>query len=123
MGYYNDVAICLKKVNFDELQTRITEAVNNGKVDYDLLKQANIIISQEGQYVVIKWGWIKWNESWSEIAIIENYLNELDENFIPFSFIRVGEADGDIETRFNGGKDGSYECNRISVNTTIEIDD
>ena len=48
---------------------------------------------------------VKWYESYEDVQNIERFLREVEELEYVVEFIRVGEEDGDVETRYSDGSE------------------
>lgn len=118
MRYYSDVKICLYKKNFKELKAKL-ERIYEGKCLLD-----NIIYSHYNYEDVIVFGWecIKWySENFMEIKIIEDFLEELYEKGIAYSYIKVGEGYNDIEIqKYYGDKNNDFSCDKIYLEECIQ---
>lgn len=115
MGYRSDVALCIKKEDFEVLKEK-TKAT-----EYDILDSASTIrFDDEDGVVAIFWGYIKWYPEYEDVAVVENFIDELYDADKPFTFIRIGEERDDIEERMNWKENGI--CDRIHLIRDIEFD-
>ena len=116
MGYRSDVALCLKKEDFEILK------VKSAELEYDIVESASTVrFDDKDNVVVISWTWIKWYEEFEEIALVNDFLDELDEQEKPYSFIRLGEESEDNEFK-EGATWADGICNKIHMIRDIEID-
>ena len=120
MGYRSEVAIAMKKSDFEELEGRIK--LTNKENVLNLLEVRDHFVDR-GDVVIIKWDWIKWYDEFEEVDYIDNYLCELREKGHPCSYVRVGESYDDIdEYIFFGEDDNDYSCDVIHFFRGIDID-
>ena len=91
MGYRSDVVIMITKGNKDI--STIKRELNEDEKILPLLKWAEVFqVGADG--IRMGFSWIKWYE----IQRITNYLTEnAQAQNLSYSFVRVGEEDGDIE--------------------------
>lgn len=95
MNYRSEVAIVMNNKHYDEfmeLAGKIEDAKLKEKV-HDLLDDTDTI-KAPGNYTVMHWNLVKWNDIYPEVAWIENNL------IAPYGKVRIGENSGDIETDF-----------------------
>lgn len=108
MGYRSDVKICLKKENFDELKSMAQELENEH--ERHLLDDEYLGIKKlyKDGTIVFGWDYIKWYEFQDGTLphLINNYLIDLLADNIPYSFIRMGEDNDDIEINENYEENG-----------------
>ena len=99
MGYCSDVGFALPLKKAFELSNK---AEQEGY--YNLFKNPdeteNIQFCDE-TWIVYRWNYIKWYDSFPEVDLIESYMT--DEN--PFCFIRLGEDYQDNELNHNNKED------------------
>lgn len=122
MGYYSEVGICIKKSDFEELESR-AKILGDEEVLYLLqhIDKKIEIISDE--VIVIHWYSLKWYPEFKEIQFIMNYLIELAENGKPYAYVRIGEEQNDIEEQHSYGETGEdYSCDHLYTRTYLEID-
>lgn len=121
MNYRSEVAIVMNNnyyAEFMELVDKIEDAKLKEKV-HDLLEGADMI-KAPGNYTVMHWNLVKWNDIYPEVAWIENNL------IAPYGKVRIGENSGDIETDFKtintetGEEDYELNC-VISPDSSIYI--
>ena len=96
MGYRSEVVIVLseeaKKLLEEKLESLPDEEAENIESMFSC-SDAHFI--HESGAELYHWTWVKWYNSYSEIAFIENFLNNLDDE--DYYFMRIGEDLGDIE--------------------------
>lgn len=115
MGYRSDVALCIKKEDFEVLKekTKTTEC--------NILDDASTIrFDDEDDVVAIFWSYVKWYPEYEDVVVVENFIDELYDADKPFTFIRIGEERDDIEERMNWGENGI--CDKIHLIRDIEFD-
>lgn len=119
MGYYSDVKICLHKENFEELKKRL------GKIEDGVYLLNNMILGKEYEDTII-FGWesIKWYEdSFYEIKIVSDFLNELYTKGIAYKCIIIGEDIEDVEIEnFLGENNDDFSCDKIYLTRYIGED-
>ena len=113
MGYCSEVAIVIKKEDYENHFKGVEQLK-------DLLEIGKIITRED--LVIIHWDWIKWYDSFPEIQLVNQILDYMEnqENH-PYSFTRIGEEDGDIETQYYAGKNEEYLCEYNYPVTYIDI--
>lgn len=117
MGYRSDVALCIKKEDYEELKEKLAGL----KWEETILDEASTIrFDNDAGIVLISWNCIKWRTIFEDVATIEKFLSKLYGEDKPFSFIRIGEDYDDIEEMNCWGEDGV--CDVIHVCRTIEYD-
>lgn len=98
MGYYSEVAIAMKKKDFNEMESAIYCHI----LDKDLQKLIKTLLDSaeksevrldNDEYLVLKWPYVKWYSCFSEIKFISDYLLKLPQH----DFIRIGEDPDDTE--------------------------
>lgn len=100
MGYYSQVAIAMRKEEFNTLKNEYEPDNQDLKT---LLRVANV--KEHSDFVTLEWDWIKWYDTFPEIQAVRKFLRSLDVD-IPYKFIRIGE---DLEDFEIFGNDGSRE--------------
>lgn len=63
--------------------------------------------------------YIKWYDSYPSVNNFNKMLVMLEEQEIPFTFIRIGEDDGDVDTQYNYTDDMPDELSDVGVNIEI----
>ena len=120
MGYYSDVGICVKKENFDELKERVNALKDNTVTSF--IESAKYV-DYGSEEVILTWDYIKWYPEFAEVQFITSFLSELKTRGIAYSFIRVGEENGDIEIdNYYGADDNDFSCSHLGTNTIITIE-
>jgi len=110
MGYRSQVAIAFEKKAF----------FKHIKDSKDSFKDADgIQITSDS--VLFKWDYTKWYDDYPDIIAIERVISDIedDENLHDgdyFGFLRVGEENGDIETR---GEPSMFEIYPV---TTVDVE-
>lgn len=96
MGYRNQVAIKCEERAYKKIKD-VCKNVNN--------MPDKIYKCQNEKEYILYWDWVKWWNLDNDIKAIENALSELDKLDIKsgygYTFMRLGEEDGDIEIREN----------------------
>ena len=116
MGYRSEVAIVIGEDDFNELK-------RNDKVR-ELLKCAEIIryLNSSQNIISIYWDWIKWYETYEDVNIIENFLDNLQEKEHSYHFVRVGEELEDIEERYYEGENDELETwDYVGISRQVEF--
>ena len=116
MGYRSEVAITMRKDDYDALMWQASDLVK------ELIKYGEV--KDKGNVVILYWDEVKWYEEYDDVAFIMDFLDNLRENDKPFSFIRLGEDPTDIEERFFFGENGDYfDCDIVHICRYIEIEE
>lgn len=87
------------------------------------LKYASEIQMTPSRFYKIKFEDIKWYEGYEEVDSFMNGLNELTEQDIPYSFIRIGEDTSDIEHKTNWTDDMPDEISNFEPVVDVNDDD
>lgn len=116
MGYRSDIAISMRKEDFELLKEFDKE--NRNLVE--LLGVAEVKESRGA--VVIKWDSLKWYPDFPEVQAIEEFLGKLSDEDKPYRFIRIGEAIDDTEVEYNYGDEEKYEDISYRVNDMIGVE-
>ncbi|MGN0992946.1 MAG: hypothetical protein ACI4PE_03405 [Bacilli bacterium] len=120
MGYRSEVAIAMKKSDYEELVERAK--INNRQDVIDLIDYGEVR-NPSDNVVILYWDWVKWYQDNEDVQYIENYLIEIQENGKPYSFVRLGEELSDIEERKVFGESGDdYSCDIIHYYRGIDMD-
>ena len=115
MGYYSDIAISIRKEDFELLKEFDKENQNL----MELLEVAEVKESRGA--VVIKWDSLKWYSELSEVQAIEEFLGKLSDEDKPYRFIRIGEDVDDTEIEYNYGDEEKYGDIAYRVNDMIGV--
>lgn len=111
MGYRSDVAIAMKKSDYDVMLQRAKELEENSEDVCDFIEEGykQAIPNDKHQpenpddFVYLFWEWVKWYtrdpEYFPEVTFIDDFLSEIDE----YDFVRIGEEEDDTETIYNSG--------------------
>lgn len=117
MGFRSDVYICLKNEDYEELAKRTAALARNEDNEMmDTVGQADEIAPLAIATVITLLD-RKWNDSFKEVALINSFLDELDEADKPYQMVIINE-DNTIEERQNYCEG---ECNHIEVYTGANI--
>lgn len=112
MGYYSEVAICMKKEDYEVLKEK------SAKLEYDMIDIATTTrFDEEDNTVAIYWSSVKWYSDFEEVKLIEDFLQTLDT----YKFIRLGEDYEDNEF-LSGPEWADGICDKIHMCRDIEID-
>lgn len=105
MGYRSEMAIVMTNKHYDEFMDLARKIEDDKLKDQvlDILNDAEIVKSSD-DYTVMYWNSIKWDENYSDIGWIEEYV------IAPYSKVRVGAENGDIEVRT---KDNNYDTGEV----------
>lgn len=92
MSYKYNIGILLKSDNYLELANNI---LTQGFEDEELVTFKNGVVNHhKNDFVTLNWNYVKWDEATDEVVeMIEQYLDMLKKNNIPFRYIKVGELD------------------------------
>lgn len=88
MGYRSDVVIVIKSCHLSE----------NAPIYHENLMRPETVTVEE-DWSLIHFNWIKWYESYPEIAAVINWLENLPPD--EYYFYRVGEESGDLDYQGN----------------------
>jgi len=113
MGYRSEVYVCLKKEDLERLKAKVNEVES---LDYLLNMAEEKEVNEE--VTVIYWDWVKWYDTFPEVAAVEKFLNTLDEESKPYKFIRIGEDIEDNEF-FENYCEG--ECDHLDFYRDVNI--
>ena len=100
MGYRSEIVITLskeaKKILEEKLDNLPDEEAENIE---SMLSSSDTHFIHESGAELYHWTWIKWYNSYPEVAFIEDFLNSLDDegHNEDYCFLRIGEDLGDIE--------------------------
>ena len=117
MAYYSEVAIALKKNDYEELKARAE------LLGYKIIETVDHLVEKPLTGVVIlAYDYINWDKNDKEVKFIEDFIFELEEHGKPFKTMRLGERWDDVEEKVSYGINGNdYSCDVLSVNHEIEI--
>lgn len=107
MGYYSEVAIALKKADWQKMQEEA--AAKTDVFGFPFVEMWQEVAERKDGIVVLRFSG-KWYRSYQEIQFVENFLDGVEHEFI-----RVGEEPGDVET------DNSFEDRRSIFWTETKI--
>ena len=97
MSYYNEVAIEMYEKDFNVLDEMAHEMEDR---ELENLVDSATVTKIGEKAVVLHWDWIKWNDLYTDVSKLMNFLNSCDENgneVISYKFVRMGEDYSDIE--------------------------
>lgn len=114
MGYRSDIAIAMRKEDFELLKEFDKENQNL----VELLEVAKV--KESRGVVVIQWDSLKWYPYFPEVQAIEEFLGELSDEDKPYRFIRIGEDTADTEVEYNYG-DEEYGDVAYRINDAIGV--
>ena len=119
MGYRSDVKICMKKKDFEDLTMGFFQA----DIPHNLLELGNVNTVSVEDVIILSWTWVKWNRCLDDVAYIMDFLDQLQLQDKPYSYVRLGESTSDIEEVIYFGDNGNDDsCDKIYLNQTIEVD-
>ena len=113
MGYCSEVALILKKSDYDELMALVQPLKEKDQLGF-LKNDPKSCEYDDEEYVCVHDDWIKWDNSYNEIDLIEKFIFDGKRTF---GFVRVGE-DGDLDFRYN-----NLNIEMPYVHTAIIADD
>ena len=94
MGYRSDVAIAMTKKAAELLKTKLAEATPDQRY---LLDNPDLYeVDSKTEEALWRWHYVKWYEESDEVAYIDNFHKELNDD--DYLFIRLGES-YDVEIR------------------------
>ena len=114
MGYRSDIAIAMRKEDFELLKEFDKENQNL----VELLEVAEV--KESRGVVVIKWDSLKWYPYFPEVQAINEFLGKLSDEDKPYRFIRIGEDTADTEVEYNYG-DEEYGDVAYRINGAIDV--
>lgn len=114
MGYRSDIAISMRKEDFELLKEFDKENQNL----VELLEVAEV--KESRGVVVIQWDSLKWYPYFPEVQAIEEFLGNLSDEDKPYRFIRIGEDTADTEIEYNYG-DEEYGDVAYRINDAIGV--
>ena len=96
MGYRSEVAIALRKNDYEDLKN-FAKHENREDVTKILEKgEMNKLPCSDNNYIILYWDWIKWYGD--EISFIDEFLKNLeDKDDEAYEFICIGEDYSDAE--------------------------
>ena len=115
MGYRSDVAIAIRKEDFELLK----EFDKENKNLMELLEIAEV--KESRGVVVIQWDSLKWYLEFPEVQAIAEFIAELSEADKPYRFIRIGEDIDDTEIEYSYGDEEKYRDIAYRVNDMIGV--
>ena len=118
MGYYNDVRICMKQDNF---YIMIEQARPKGFTEHNYMldeTKMNITKFKDGT-VIFGWNDIKWEEDFTDVAFVLEFLDRMREEGHPYAFVRIGYDLSDNEEYYYDGKEDDDICHKIELERKI----
>ena len=58
-------------------------------------------VDETAEGTVFGWNWVKWYDSFDEVKHFDEILETTEAEGIPWQFVRIGESDEDVETRYS----------------------
>ena len=118
MGYRSDVYLKTTTEGYIIIKKR-NDSIENS--DHRMLRYAESIKKTPSGFYKIKFEDIKWYESYEEVKQFMNSLETLQDQDIPYSFIRIGEDPTDIEYKRNYTADMPDEI--ASFEPVVDVND
>ena len=114
MSYKYDVGLVLKEDNYNELKEKInTQGIDDFEVNKFNNGQTHKIDNSD--YIIVFWKYVGWDEPTNEmVQLVEEYLDMLNKNNIPYRYVKVGEFVEDIKDEICLGG-GNLEPNEIHI--------
>ena len=106
MGYYSDVAISMKKKDYEEMISEIKKSdfsePEKKWILENLFRNSAPLYPVESEffneYVLLSFYGIKWYDDVKILEFVKNYIFNLDN----FQFMRIGENYDDFEEKIEG---------------------
>ena len=95
MGYRSDAALVLSKEAAALLKARLETATPDER--YLLDNPDRYEVDSKTEEALWRWHFVKWYDEFTEVAFINNFLNELSDD--DYLFLRLGESYDDVEIR------------------------
>lgn len=96
MGYRSEVVLVLSKEAKETLKEKLDALPKEEKENIkSMFSCADRRFIHESGDELIHWTWVKWYNSYPEIAFIEDFLNNREDE--DYYLMRIGEDLGDIE--------------------------
>ena len=118
MGYRSQVSLKTTTEGWLIIKRR-NDSIENP--DHRILRYADSIKRTPAGYYRIDFDDIKWYESYEEVKQFNNSLKVLQEQDIPYSFIRIGEDSGDVEHKVHYTDDTPDEI--YSFEPVVDVND
>jgi len=93
MGYYSNVMIAVTKKDFEKIESK------QKKIPYNILLddiKVDEYVENGRECVFAHFGYVKYNEEFEEVQVLEKSLEELEDGYI---FLRLGEQFPDVDFR------------------------
>lgn len=120
MGYRSDVYLKTTTEGWLIIKRR-NDSIENP--EHRILKYAEEIKRTPSGFYKIYFSDIKWYESYEEVKQFMSALDDLVEQDIPYSFIRIGEDSTDIEHKVNWTDDMPDEIQTFEPVVDVNDDD
>lgn len=106
MGYNSKIRIVTTKGGFDKLYQHSKEKLKDS-YHKNLLDSLDIkrISSEDENVLLFGWDWLKWYEEFDSVKAIMEGLKLLEDEDIPYHYIRIGESEGDVEEILHDAED------------------
>ena len=96
MGYRYEVVLVLSKEAREALKEKLNALSKEEKENIEsMFSCSDRRFIHESGAELIHWTWVKWYNSYPEIAFIENFLDNCEDE--DYYLMRIGEDLGDIE--------------------------
>lgn len=118
MGYRSDVYLKTTTEGYIIIKKR-NDSIENP--EHRMLRYAESIKKTPSGFYKIKFEDIKWYESYEKVKQFMNSLETLQDQDIPYSFIRIGEDPTDIEYKRNYTDDMPDEI--ASFEPVVDVND
>lgn len=98
MSYYSDVAIAIRKKDFDTLEESVYKKVQDENIRKTIVEflsnaEKTEVIKANDTYIVMEWYCVKWYEEFPEVRYVLEFLADIKH----YDFIYIGEDLCDIE--------------------------
>lgn len=99
MGYYSDVRLTVSEEGFKQLYSFIGAWCEEHDC-YDPLRYCDKLFHGDDGYLIC-WNDQKWYSDFPEVQAVQAGLKELEETNYAYSYCRLGEELGDVETAYH----------------------
>lgn len=125
MGYRSEVKLITTKEGWKKIEQAVKQA-SPDNYEY-LLADEYVCLIRNGEYVLYEVSDIKWYDTppygFPEIIAFKQALYNLDEDDIPYEFMRVGEDYTDVEyLPYRVYKDKYQDMPTLGLERTIEVE-
>ena len=97
MGYYSDVRLSVSEEGFKQLSSFLDSWCEGS---HNPLESCDKIFRGDDGYLIC-WNEEKWYSDFPEVQAVDAGLKELEETNYSYSYCRLGEDIGDVETAYN----------------------